>query len=90
MFELNQTINWKPKSTGKVVLATGLPMPTIGVSARVLGHSLPIWHRRWKEELCIGSVQELKHEMQKAVNAGIMTQALFEDFILVILAMPII
>ena len=50
--------------------------------SRYWGIPLPIWRTEdGKEELCIGSVEELKNEMQKAVNAGFMTQALFEDFI---------
>ena len=84
MFELNQTINWKPKSTGKGRFGNWLANANDWnlSRSRYWGIPLPIWRTEdGKEELCIGSVEELKNEMQKAVNAGIMTQALFEDFI---------
>ena len=84
MFELNQTINWKPKSTGKGRFGNWLANANDWnlSRSRYWGIPLPIWRTEdGKEELCIGSVEELKNEMQKAVNAGIMTEALFEDFI---------
>ena len=84
MFELNQTINWKPKSTGEGRFGNWLANANDWnlSRSRYWGIPLPIWRTEdGKEELCIGSVEELKNEMQKAVNAGIMTQALFEDFI---------
>ena len=84
MFELNQTINWKPKSTGKGRFGNWLTNANDWnlSRSRYWGIPLPIWRTEdGKEELCIGSVEELKHEMQKAVNAGIMKQALFKDFI---------
>ena len=83
MFELNQTINWKPKSTGKGRFGNWLANANDWnlSRSRYWGIPLPIWRTEdGKEELCIGSVEELKNEMQKAVNAGIMTQALFKDF----------
>ena len=84
MFELNQTINWKPKSTGEGRFGNWLANANDWnlSRSRYWGIPLPIWRTEdGKEELCIGSVEELKNEMQKAVNAGIMTEALFEDFI---------
>ena len=84
MFELNQTINWKPKSTGEGRFGNWLANANDWnlSRSRYWGIPLPIWRTEdGKEELCIGSVEELKNEMQKAVNAGIMTQVLFEDFI---------
>ena len=84
MFELNQTINWKPKSTGEGRFGNWLANANDWnlSRSRYWGIPLPIWRTEdGKEELCIGSVEELKNEMQKAVNAGFMTQALFEDFI---------
>ena len=83
MFELNQTINWKPKSTGEGRFGNWLANANDWnlSRSRYWGIPLPIWRTEdGKEELCIGSVEELKNEMQKAVNAGIMTQALFKDF----------
>ena len=83
MFELNQTINWKPKSTGEGRFGNWLANANDWnlSRSRYWGIPLPIWRTEdGKEELCIGSVEELKNEMQKAVNAGIMTEALFEDF----------
>jgi isoleucyl-tRNA synthetase len=84
MFELNQIINWKPKSTGEGRFGNWLANANDWnlSRSRYWGIPLPIWRTEdGKEELCIGSVEELKNEMQKAVNAGIMTKALFEDFI---------
>ena len=84
MFELNQTINWKPKSTGEGRFGNWLANANDWnlSRSRYWGIPLPIWRTEdGNEELCIGSVEELKSEMQKAVNAGIMTKALFEDFI---------
>ena len=50
--------------------------------SRYWGIPLPIWRTEdGKEEICIGSVEELKAEMQKAVDAGVLQKAIFEDFI---------
>ena len=84
MFDLNQTINWKPKSTGEGRFGNWLANANDWnlSRSRYWGIPLPIWRTEdGKEELCIGSVEELKNEMQKAVIAGVMQQSIFEDFI---------
>ena len=84
MFELNKTINWKPKSTGEGRFGNWLANENDWnlSRSRYWGIPLPIWRTEdGKEEICIGSVEELKAEMQKAVDAGVLQKAIFEDFI---------
>ena len=84
MFELNKTINWKPKSTGEGRFGNWLANANDWnlSRSRYWGIPLPIWRTEdGKEEICIGSVEELKSEMQKAVQAGILETAIFEDFV---------
>jgi isoleucyl-tRNA synthetase len=46
-----------------------------------LGIPLPIWRTEdGKEEICVGSVKDLKQEMAKAVEAGVLAKDIFEDF----------
>ncbi len=83
MFELNQTINWKPKSTGEGRFGNWLANANDWnlSRSRYWGIPLPIWRTEdGKEELMIGSVEELKSEMAKAVEAGMMDKDVFEDF----------
>ncbi|PKQ45846.1 isoleucine--tRNA ligase [Confluentibacter flavum] len=83
MFELNETINWKPKATGTGRFGNWLANANDWnlSRSRYWGIPLPIWRTEdGKEELCIGSVEELKAEMQKAVSAGILSKDIFEDF----------
>ncbi|WP_127137363.1 isoleucine--tRNA ligase [Flagellimonas oceanensis] len=84
MFELNQTINWKPKSTGEGRFGNWLANANDWnlSRSRYWGIPLPIWRTEdGKEELIIGSVEELKSEMAKAVEAGLMDKDVFEDFV---------
>ncbi|MDF0707130.1 isoleucine--tRNA ligase [Flagellimonas okinawensis] len=84
MFELNQTINWKPKSTGEGRFGNWLANANDWnlSRSRYWGIPLPIWRTEdGKEELIIGSVEELKSEMSKAVEAGILDKDVFEDFV---------
>ena len=84
MFELNQTINWKPKSTGEGRFGNWLANANDWnlSRSRYWGIPLPIWRTEdGKEEICIGSVEELKAEMQKSVAAGVMRKDIFEDFV---------
>ncbi|SRX52430.1 Isoleucine--tRNA ligase [Aequorivita sp. CIP111184] len=83
MFELNKEINWKPKSTGEGRFGNWLANANDWnlSRSRYWGIPLPIWRTEdGKEEIIIGSVEELKAEMQKAVSAGLMQKDIFEDF----------
>ncbi len=83
MHELNKTINWKPKSTGEGRFGNWLANANDWnlSRSRYWGIPLPIWRTEdGKEEICIGSVEELKTEMKRAVQAGILKSDIFEDF----------
>ena len=83
MHELNQSINWKPKATGEGRFGNWLANANDWnlSRSRYWGIPLPIWRTEdGKEEICIGSVEELKAEMTKSVAAGYMPKAIFEDF----------
>ncbi|WP_298238724.1 isoleucine--tRNA ligase [uncultured Algibacter sp.] len=83
MFELNETINWKPKSTGTGRFGNWLANANDWnlSRSRYWGIPLPIWRTEdGKEEICIGSVEELKSEMAKAVSAGVLKADIFADF----------
>jgi len=79
----NDTINWKPKSTGTGRFGNWLANANDWnlSRSRYWGIPLPIWRTEdGKEEICVGSVEELKAEMQKAVSAGVLAKDIFEDF----------
>ncbi len=83
MFELNQSINWKPKSTGEGRFGNWLANANDWnlSRSRYWGIPLPIWRtEEGKEEKLIGSIAELKEEMAKAVEAGVMDKDIFEGF----------
>ena len=83
MFQLNETINWKPKATGTGRFGNWLANANDWnlSRSRYWGIPLPIWRTEdGKEEICIGSVEELKQEMAKAVSAGVLSKDIFEDF----------
>jgi isoleucyl-tRNA synthetase len=83
MHSLNKTINWKPASTGTGRFGNWLANANDWnlSRSRYWGIPLPIWRTEdGKEEICIGSVKELKEEMAKAVDAGILAKDIFEDF----------
>ncbi len=83
MFELNKTINWKPKSTGEGRFGNWLKNANDWnlSRSRYWGVPLPIWRTEdGTEEILIGSIEELKTEMQKAVKAGFMKADIFADF----------
>ncbi len=74
MAELNKTINWKPESTGTGRFGNWLEnLVDWNLSrSRYWGTPLPIWRTKdGKEEICIGSIEQLKNEIAKAQKAGI-------------------
>ncbi|WP_201977781.1 isoleucine--tRNA ligase [Hymenobacter rubidus] len=76
LIELNKTINWKPESTGTGRFGNWLEnLVDWNLSrSRYWGTPLPIWRTQDRtEEICIGSIAELKAEIDKAVAAEIMT-----------------
>ena len=83
MFELNETINWKPRATGEGRFGNWLANANDWnlSRSRYWGIPLPIWRTEdGKEEVIIGSIAELKSEMQKAISEGVLKEDIFEDF----------
>lgn len=84
MHELNTGINWKPASTGEGRFGNWLANANDWnlSRSRFWGIPLPIWRTEdGTEEKIMGSVAELKAEMQKAVTAGVMKENLFAGFV---------
>jgi isoleucyl-tRNA synthetase len=85
MFDLNETINWKPKSTGEGRFGNWLKNANDWnlSRSRYWGIPLPIWRTEEGDETTfISSVEELKGEIQKSVEAGFMTEDPFKDFVI--------
>jgi isoleucyl-tRNA synthetase len=85
MFELNQNVNWKPKATGEGRFGNWLANANDWnlSRSRYWGIPLPLWRTEdGKEEIVIGSIEELKSEMEKSVDKGFMSKDIFEDFII--------
>jgi isoleucyl-tRNA synthetase len=83
MMALNDTINWKPKSTGTGRFGKWLEnLVDWNLSrSRYWGTPLPIWRTEdGREEKCIGSVEELVTEMDMSVKAGFMDKNPFGRF----------
>ena len=81
MMELNKTILWKPESTGTGRFGKWLEnLNDWNLSrSRYWGTPLPIWRSEDGEELCIGSVEELYNEIEKAIAAGVMTSNPYKE-----------
>ncbi|MDD3430594.1 MAG: isoleucine--tRNA ligase [Bacteroidales bacterium] len=84
MIALNQTILWKPGSTGTGRFGKWLEnLQDWNLSrSRFWGTPLPIWRTDdGSEELCIGSVAELYEEIEKAVRCGFMKKNPYKNFV---------
>ncbi|MDO4789621.1 MAG: isoleucine--tRNA ligase [Porphyromonas sp.] len=84
MIELNETILWKPASTGTGRFGKWLEnLQDWNLSrSRYWGTPLPIWRTEdGKHEICIGSVQELYEEIEKAIEAGVTDKNPLDGFV---------
>ncbi|MBS7232797.1 isoleucine--tRNA ligase [Flavobacterium psychroterrae] len=83
MFDLNETINWKPKSTGEGRFGNWLKNANDWnlSRSRYWGIPLPIWRTEdKKEEILIGSVEELYNAIEKSIEAGFQKENPFKGF----------
>ena len=84
MFELNKNINWKPKSTGEGRFGNWLASANDWnlSRSRYWGIPLPIWRSEdGNEEICIGSIKELKSQIKKSISSGVMSEEIYSDFV---------
>ena len=82
MMELNQSIKWKPQSTGSGRFGKWLEnLQDWNLSrSRYWGTPLPIWRTDdGKEEFCVDSVETLYNEIEKSVAAGVMTSNPYKE-----------
>ena len=83
MFDLNETINWKPKATGEGRFGNWLKNANDWnlSRSRYWGIPLPLWVTEDKAEVkVIGSVEELYNEIEKAIAAGVQAENPFKGF----------
>ncbi|WP_396189179.1 isoleucine--tRNA ligase [Flavobacterium sp.] len=83
MFDLNETINWKPKATGEGRFGNWLKNANDWnlSRSRYWGIPLPIWRSEdGTEEMLVGSVEELYNEIEKSIAAGFQTENPYKGF----------
>ncbi|MDP5096226.1 MAG: isoleucine--tRNA ligase [Flavobacterium sp.] len=83
MFDLNETINWKPKATGEGRFGNWLKNANDWnlSRSRYWGIPLPIWRSEdGTEEMLVGSVEELYNEIEKAISAGFQAENPYKGF----------
>ena len=83
MFDLNETINWKPKATGEGRFGNWLKNANDWnlSRSRYWGIPLPIWRTEdGTEEILVGSVEELYKEIEKSIKAGVQKENPFKGF----------
>ena len=83
MFELNKTINWKPKATGEGRFGNWLAQANDWnlSRSRFWGIPLPVWRTESGDEIkVIGSLEELIGEIKSAIEQGLMRENPFEKF----------
>ena len=83
MYDLNETINWKPKSTGEGRFGNWLKNANDWnlSRSRFWGIPLPIWrNEEGTEEILVGSVEELYNEIEKSIAAGFQKENPFKGF----------
>ncbi|CAM3819219.1 isoleucine--tRNA ligase [Flavobacterium cucumis] len=83
MFDLNETINWKPKATGEGRFGNWLKNANDWnlSRSRYWGIPLPIWRSEdGTEEMLVGSVEELYNEIEKSIAAGFQTDNPYKGF----------
>ncbi|MEO8516359.1 MAG: isoleucine--tRNA ligase [Flavobacterium sp.] len=83
MFDLNETINWKPKATGEGRFGNWLKNANDWnlSRSRYWGIPLPIWRTEdGAEEMLVGSVEELYNEIEKAIQSGVESVNPFKGF----------
>jgi isoleucyl-tRNA synthetase len=83
MFDLNETINWKPKATGEGRFGNWLKNSNDWnlSRSRFWGIPLPIWrNEEGTEEILVGSVEELYNEIEKSIAAGFQSENPFKGF----------
>lgn len=85
MFDLNETINWKPKATGEGRFGNWLKNANDWnlSRSRYWGIPLPIWRTDdGTEEVLIGSIEELYNAIEKSVTSGFQTSNPFKGFVI--------
>ncbi|MEC4050152.1 isoleucine--tRNA ligase [Flavobacterium sp. SUN046] len=85
MFDLNETINWKPKATGEGRFGNWLKNANDWnlSRSRYWGIPLPIWRTEDKtEEVLIGSVEELYNAIEQSIAAGFQKENPFQGFVI--------